>query len=228
MCCFKQINEYKCFLQLFKHFATHENRNINQNCLYKLRGLSHFMGGVKRVWEIEWGKLRRYCPTYSETGTTLFVDIKNSRPTIYKYVITNFELVVSERVRNVSKSVCLSPFLDTLTIFLAINNTLSDSNAKKRVENPMRTKVLLVKRLSKMRSKITYVYVKHLKRTKTHRFERTMFILVLRICPASCNQEFLDTTYFLKQNTICHNSVKVSDPILCIQSKISPYKHMKI
>ena len=36
---------------------------------------------------------------------------------------------------------------------------------------------------------------------------------ILRVWPSSCNQEFLDTTYFLKQNTIHHNSVKVSDPM---------------
>ena len=116
---------------------------------------------------------------------------------------------MAERVRRIHDCVCLSPFLDTLAIFLAINNTLSDSNAKKRVENPMRTKVLLVKRLSKMRSKITYVYVKHLKRTKTHRFEFAMFYLGFRV---SCHRKLLDTTYFLKQNTIYHNPVKVSDP----------------
>ena len=77
---------------------------------------------------------------------------------------------MAERVRRIQDCVCLSPFLDTLTKFLAINNTLSDFSEKKRVKNPMGAKVLLLKYLRKMSSKMTYLYYQHLKEDKNTPF----------------------------------------------------------
>ena len=82
----------------------------------------------------------------------------------------------------------------------------------------MSGKTLLLSLLSKMRSNITYMYDHHLNNHKNtplrvHHVDSEDSVISSAF-PSSCNRLFLDTTFFLKQNTIHHNSVKVSDPML--------------
>ena len=77
---------------------------------------------------------------------------------------------MGERGRHTSGRACSSQFLDKLTTFLVINNNLSDFSGKKRAKNPMGAKILLLKRLSKMSSSITYVYDQHLNKGKNTPF----------------------------------------------------------
>ena len=77
-------------------------------------------------------------------------------------------------------------------------------------------KTLLLSLLRKMRSNITYMYGHHLNNHKNaplrvHHVDSEDSVISSAF-PASCNRLFLDATFFLKQNTIYHNSVKVSDP----------------
>ena len=125
---------------------------------------------------------------------------------------------MTEMVKNPLMSACLSPFFGMITKFLGLGNTLNDFSGKNWAKKSMSAKTLLLSLLSKMRSNITYMCGHHLNNHKNaplrvHHVDSEDSVISSAF-PASCNRLFLDATFFLKQNTIYHNSVKVSDPMI--------------